>query len=91
VEDQEEQLVQQGEAAEMLLDSDAFSSTINQLVDASFQTFSNTAPLETEKRETAYHHYRALVDIVSTLRQRVQVKDEIVNKSADDSNQPGGE
>ena len=75
----------------MLLDSDAFSSTINQLVDASFQTFSNTAPLETEKRETAYHHYRALVDIVSTLRQRVQVKDEIVNKSADDSNQPGGE
>lgn len=91
MEDQEEQLVQQGEAAEMLLDSDAFSSTINQLVDASFQTFSNTAPLETEKRETAYHHYRALVDIVSTLRQRVQVKDEIVNKSADDSNQPGGE
>ena len=58
MEDQEEQLVQQGEAAEMLLDSDAFSSTINQLVDASFQTFSNTAPLETEKRETAYHHYR---------------------------------
>ena len=91
MEDQEEQLVQQGEAAEMLLDSDAFSSTINQLADASFQTFSNTAPLETEKRETAYHHYRALVDIVSTLRQRVQVKDEIVNKSADDSNQPGGE
>jgi hypothetical protein len=91
MEDQEEALVQQGEAAEMLLDSDAFSNTINQLVDASFQTFSNTAALEKEKRETAYHHYRALVDIVSTLRQRVQVKDEIVNKSADDSNQPGGE
>ena len=66
-------------------------STINQLVDASFQTFANTAPVESEKREAAYHHYRALVDIVSTLRQRVQVKDEIVNKSADDSNQPGGE
>ena len=75
----------------MLLDSQAFSSTINQLVDASFQTFSNTAPMESEKREQAYHHYRALVDIVSTLRQRVQVKDEIVNRPADDSNQQGGE
>lgn len=91
MEDQEEALVLQGEAAEMLLDSEAFSSTINQLVDASFQTFGNTAPLEKEKRETAYNHYRALVDIVSTLRQRVTVKDEIVNKSADDNNQQGGD
>ena len=52
MEDQET-LVRLGEEAEVLLDSQAFSSTINQLVDASFQTFSNTAPLETEKREQA--------------------------------------
>ena len=90
MEDQET-LVRLGEEAEVLLDSQAFSSTINQLVDASFQTFSNTAPMESEKREQAYHHYRALVDIVSTLRQRVSVKDEIVNRPADDSNQQGGE
>ena len=90
MEDQET-LVRLGEEAEVLLDSQAFSSTINQLVDASFQTFSNTAPLETEKREQAYQHYRALVDIVSTLRQRVAVKDEIAAQSADDdSNQTEG-
>ena len=43
MEDQET-LVRLGEEAEVLLDSEAFSSTINQLVDACFQTFSNTAP-----------------------------------------------
>ena len=88
MEDQEEQLVQQGEMAEVLLDSDAFSTTVNQLVDASFQHFANSKPEENEKRDTAYHHYRALVDIVATLRQRVEVKDEIVSKlAADDNNQ----
>jgi len=89
MEDQsEEQLVLDGEQAEVLLGSDAFSSTVNQLVDASFQNFTNSTPDESVKREAAYHHYRALVDIVSTLRQRVQVKDEIVaKKSADDNNQ----
>ena len=86
MEDQEEQLVRMGEAAEVLLDNDAFSSTVNQLVDASFQYFANSKPEENEKREAAYHHYRALVDIVSTLRQRVQVKDEIVSKLAEDDN-----
>ena len=87
----QETLVRLGEEAELLLDSEAFSSTINALVDASFQTFSNTAPLESEKREVAYHSYRALVDIVSTLRQRVSVKDEIVSHAADDdTNQEGG-
>ena len=91
MEDQEEQLVRMGEEAEVLLNAEAFSSTVNQLVDASFQTFTNSTPEESEKREAAYHHYRALVDIVSTLRQRVSVKDEIVSKkSADDNNQEEG-
>ena len=71
MEDQET-LVRMGEEAEVLLDSEAFSSTINQLVDG-YSTFANTGPVEAEKREAAYHNYRSLVDIVSTLRQRVSV------------------
>ena len=55
MEDQEI-LVRMGEEAEVLLDSEAFSSTINTLVDASFQTFSNTAPLESEKRRRRTTH-----------------------------------
>ena len=49
MEDQEEQLVRMGEAAEVLLDSDAFSSTVNQLVDASFKDFTKGRPAS--KRE----------------------------------------
>ena len=86
MEDQEEHLVRMGEEAAVLLASEAFSTTVNQLVDASFQNFTNSTPDENEKREAAYHHYRALVDIVSTLRQRVQVKDEIVSRKSDDDN-----
>ena len=52
MEDQET-LVLMGEAAEALLDSEAFTTTINQLVDSSFQTFATTAPVESEKREAA--------------------------------------
>ena len=75
-----------GVDAENLLGTDIFNNTINNLVEASFQTFTNTKPGEPEKREQAYHHYRALVDIVQTLQQRVTIKDEIATK-ADNNNQ----
>ena len=39
-----------GEAAEVLLDSE-FSTTVNQLVDASFQNFTNSTPDESVKRK----------------------------------------
>ena len=83
----EQELITLGEGAEQLLSSEAFTATVNSLVDASFQTFTNSKPGELENREKAYHHYRALVDIVSTLQQRVAVKDEIVAKAEDISNQ----
>ncbi len=83
----EQELITLGEGAEQLLSSEAFTATVNSLVDASFQTFTNSKPGELEHREKAYHHYRALVDIVSTLQQRVAVKDEIVAKAGDNSNQ----
>ena len=83
----QEELIALGEGAEQLLSSEAFTVTVNSLVDASFQTFTNSKPGELENREQAYHHYRALVDIVNTLQQRVTVKDEIVAKAADNSNQ----
>ena len=83
----EQELITLGEGAEQLLSSEAFTATVNSLVNASFQTFTNSKPGELENREKAYHHYRALVDIVSTLQQRVAVKDEIVAKAEDNSNQ----
>ena len=82
----EEQLCQMGDEAEVLLKTDAFDATVNQLVDAAFQAFVNSKPDDKEGRERAYSHYRALVDIVSTLQQRVSVRDEIQAKVAVNDN-----
>jgi hypothetical protein len=72
-----DELVRMGSEAEHLLDNPAFNNTINNLVDQAFQAFCNSKPEETKDRERSYHHYRALVDIVSTLQQRVSVRDQI--------------
>ena len=88
MEDQQMKLVEQGIAAEKLLAAEALNSTVNQLVDATFQAFVNSEPEENDARDRAYQHYRALVDIVGTLQQRVQVKTEIeASEAADDNNQ----
>ena len=87
MEDETDKLVELGEAAEVLLDSDAFSSTVNDLVDASFQNFTNSKPEEVDVREAVYHHYRALVDIVSTLQQRVVNQRRNRQQEVDDNNQ----
>ena len=80
------QMIKNGEDAEVLLGSDTFNSTINNLVDQAFQNFVNSKPEQKEVRELSYNHYRALVEIVSTLQQRVAVKDQI-KANADDNNQ----
>mgnify|MGYP003658031418 CR=1 FL=1 len=77
---QEEQLLETGEAAEIVLAQPAFNQVINGLVERSFQTFVNTKPEETGERERAYSHYRALVDVVETLKQQVSIRDEILAK-----------
>ena len=84
---QEEQLVMAGDEAGAVLSSSAFNSVINELVERSFQTFVNTEPADKDKREYAYNHYRALVDVVDTLKQRVQVRDSIIEQQNGDNSQ----
>ena len=74
---QEEQMIQQGDEAEQILGSSAFNATVNELVDEAFKAFVNTEPHETEKRETTYRHYRALVDVVNHFKHKVAVRDSI--------------
>ena len=73
----EEQLTLLGNDAEALLNTEAFTKTLNTTVDATVQAFLGSAPDEADKRTEAYGHYRALVDIVNTLRQQVEVRDQI--------------
>jgi len=82
----EAELNRMGDDAELLLDHPAFNSTINNLVDQAFQAFCNSKPEQTAERERSYAHYRALVDIVSTLQQRVSVRDQLMAAN-DNSNQ----
>jgi len=83
-----EELVKMGDDAEVLLNTEAFNRTVNSLVEATFQAFVNTKPEEAEARALAYGHYRAVVDIVNTLQQRVAVRDQANEQAAQgDSNQ----
>jgi len=77
----EEQLVQLGTDSEALLNTEAFGRTINTLVDAAIQGFLGSASDEGDKREKAYHHCQALSDIVATLKQQVEVRDQIDSKA----------
>jgi len=82
----EETLITLGDEAEQLVNSDVFNKTINRMVEGSFQAFVNSKPEDTKARDKSYDHYRALVDIVNTLRQDVQVRDEILAKNEKDNN-----
>ncbi len=82
---QEEMLVESGNNAEALINTEAFGKTINSIVEATFQAFVNTKPEEAEAREKTYHHYRATVDIVNTLKQQISVRDEILGKNKTDN------
>tara|TARA_B110000211_G_scaffold224084_1_gene274780 strand:+ start:11 stop:298 length:288 start_codon:yes stop_codon:yes gene_type:complete len=80
-EQKEEKLVNMGLQAQELLKTEVFNGTVNAMVDGAFQAFCNSKSEETSVRERTYHHYRALVDIVSTLQQRVAIKDEIITNN----------
>ena len=84
--EEEQNLIQIGDAAEEVLRNQTFSQTVNSLVEATYQSYVNSKPEDTDGRERNYHHYRALVDIVNTLQQRVNIRNQILEGSADNDN-----
>jgi hypothetical protein len=86
MENQQDELIKVGDDCEALLKSEPFTRVINGLTENSFQRFVNSKPENKEERENTYYHYRALVDVVSTLKQQVAVRDEIIAKSQEDDN-----
>ena len=76
----EEALVQKGEDAELLLGLTAFTNLVNTQIENATQQFFASTPEQHEQREDAYVQYRALADLVNTLRQQVEVLDQIRNK-----------
>ena len=84
---EQEELIRYGEDCELVLKSESFNRVINSLVEQAFQKFVNSQPEHKVERENAYTHYRALVDVVNTLKQQVAVKEEIIAKSEGDTSQ----
>jgi len=76
----EEDLIMYGDDCEQLLKSEPFNRVVNMLVEQTFQNFVNSKPEENKERSITYYHYRALVDVVNTLKQQVAVRDEVLSK-----------
>jgi RNase H-fold protein (predicted Holliday junction resolvase) len=76
----EEDQIAMGNDAEKLLLDVTFNGVMNNLVESAFQAFVVSKPDNKEGRETIYNAYRAVTDIVATLQQRVQVRDQILAK-----------
>jgi hypothetical protein len=86
MEKQQDELIKVGDDCETLLKSQPFTRVINALTEGSFQRFVNSKPEDKEERDHTYYHYRALVDVVNTLKQQIAVRDEIIAKSQEDDN-----
>ncbi len=82
---QEEQLIELGNQSEQLLQSSAFTSIVNHLIDQSFQGFVTSKPEDEDSRTAVYYQYQALREIVDTMKQRVAIRDEIKNRDESDN------
>ena len=89
--DNQAEQIEAGNQAEELLRTKAFGTTIDELVQATFNYFVNSKAEDTEGRERAYNHYQAINDIVATLQQRVQVRDNINEADAQDEDNDNNE
>lgn len=87
--EQEEALVKAGFDAETLLSDPTFTGVVNQVIEHTFSVFTGTTSDEADKRESAFMAYRGIADIVDTLRQRVGIKNQILESrpDTDDNNQ----
>ncbi len=83
---EEEQLITNGDNAEVLLGTEVFNQMINLAVDTAFTNFMNTKMEDKDYRERQFYSYRAVVDLVNSLKQAVSVRDEINAKNLKDNN-----
>ena len=59
---------------------------INLAVDTAFTNFMNTKMEDKDYRERQFYSYRAVADLVNSLKQAVSVRDEINAKNLKDNN-----
>jgi len=72
-----EEVMQQGAKAELLLKDDTFNSVVKGLLDQYVGVFFSTDPMQADERNIAYFSARAVQDIVNTLNQQVLMKNQL--------------
>jgi hypothetical protein len=79
LEQQEQELmVERGNAAEHLLKSDVFVAAVNSLINQYMGNILQSPPENPALRESGYFQARAVQDIVGVLNQWVAVRDQII-------------
>lgn len=79
-----EDLVQRGNAAQLLLDNDAFRQVTKDLMDYYISAILQSGPADKDNRENAYFCSRALQDLISVLNQWSAVKDQIISNTEEE-------
>jgi hypothetical protein len=74
----EELTLKRGTAAEVLLETEAFTVAINELYNEQLNVMTMSAPEDKEKREIAYFHIRALQSITAELTDWVYQKNQLL-------------
>ena len=74
------EMIDFGHDCEKLLTDQSFIKVFNLMIDQSIQSIVSTEPADKDGRERGYYHYRALADLISTLKQQVAVRDEILSR-----------
>lgn len=77
----EQQLIEQGNAAEELINNQAFNDTFAIVQNGAIQHWMSSKPEEAEQRNTAYYLIRGLNDMAAVLKQQMQIRDQILDKN----------
>lgn len=72
-------LIERGIAAQELLESNAFTAVINDLLNYYAQSLLTSQPIDKETRESFYFQARGVNDVVSVLRQWAIMKDQLLS------------
>jgi hypothetical protein len=76
-----DELLQRGNAAQLLLDSDAFRQVSKDLMDYYISSIVQSSPDDEKGRNAAYFCARALQDLHAVLGQWVAVRDQVITNT----------
>lgn len=83
VPEHESLIIERGIAAEQLLESEVFQAAVLTLKSRYIQEFTESGPLETQRREAVYARVNAVKDVEYLLNEWVGERDQVVARQND--------